>query len=240
MPNRPTASSVAQDFQGVMNFFTTGGIVPDPPVPSLVAGARRLHKATYSLILWRFRLRRLRDCGRAFVEELASDALQILPQALMGYNKTTKLLNRGLIENAFRHLYFSDHPVEFLKMHRDRKWYVPVSALREYALSHPAFSETEPRFGAVGNLVRLYSELSAGVHGSRVDDLEMRLALRKIVFTERIFASQVRLVEQAAESINFLLSVYHNLQFCGFHVEDRRVILRTMAPRARRTLMELN
>ena len=190
MAKGPTTSPAAQDFQGVMAYFTSKGIVSDTPTSSLIASARKLHKATYSLVLWRFRLKGSRGCGKVFVQELASDALQILPQALMGYNKTTKLLTRGLIENSLRHLYFADHPVEFQRMHGDKKWYVPMSALKEYAMTHPVFIETEPKFGAVNKLVRLYSELSAGVHGSHVSDLEMRLALKKIALTESAFNSQ--------------------------------------------------
>jgi hypothetical protein len=240
MAGRPSIPSVTQDFQGAMAFFASKGIVSDPLPLSVRANAQKLHKFTYSLVLWRFRLTGLKDCGRVFIQELASDALQILPQALMGYNKTTKLLNRGLIENVFRHLYFADHPVEFRRMHEDRKWYVSMSTLKEYALAHPAFSGTEPRFAAVNNLIRLYSELSSGVHGSRVNDLEMRLALKKIVLRENTFESQVRLVQHTTESINFLLATYHNARFRGFHLEDRRVMLHTMAPKARRALAELN
>jgi hypothetical protein len=240
MASRPTVLSVAQDFQEVMSFLASERIISAGLTPSLIASARRLHQATYSLMLWRFRLKRLDDSGRVFIQELASDALQVLPQALMGYNKTTKLLNRGLVENAFRHLYFVDHPVEFQRMHNDKKWYVPMSVLKEYAMTHPVFTGTERKFGAINTLVRLYSELSAGVHGSRVDDLEMRLALEKIVLTENTFHSQVKLVQQTAESINFLLAVYHNVQFRRFHIEDRRVILHTMQPKARQALTELN
>jgi hypothetical protein len=182
----------------------------------------------------------LNVCGKVFIQELASDALQILPQALMGYSKSTKLLNRSLIENLLRHLYFADHPVEFQRMHGDKRFYIPVSALKEYALTHPAFWETERKFDAVNKLIGLYSELSAGVHGSRVHDLEMRIALKKISLKENTFNSQVKLVQQTVESINFLLAVYHNAQFRKLFLEDRRVILRTMVPKARQALMELN
>jgi hypothetical protein len=182
----------------------------------------------------------MNESGRVFIEELASDALQILPQALMGYNKTAKLLNRGLIENTLRHLYFADHPVEFRRMHGTKKWYVPVSTLKEYAITHPTFEQTEPKFGAVGKLIRLYDELSVGVHGSRIDHLEMRLALQEIVLNESKFISQMKLVQQTAESANFLLAVHHNGQFRGFQLEDRRTILRTMAARARQTLTDLD
>lgn len=57
MAKGPTTSPAAQDFQGVMAYFTSKGIVSDTPTSSLIASARKLHKATYSLVLWRFRLK---------------------------------------------------------------------------------------------------------------------------------------------------------------------------------------
>ena len=123
MARRPVPQ-VAHDLEGVLAFFRERGIVGSPPPGKLLEHAKKIHRATYSLMLWRFRLKGGAEHGRVFIEEVASDALQILPQTLMGYGKTAKLLTRGVIENTLRHIYFSDHPVEFLRMNRDRKWYV--------------------------------------------------------------------------------------------------------------------
>jgi hypothetical protein len=240
MAARPAITSISRDFQSVIGFFAGRSLVPDNLTPMALSVGRDLHATTYSLLLWRFRLKGLRDCGRVFVQELASDALQILPQALMGYTKTTKLLTRGLIENALRHVYFADHPIEFQRMNADPKWYVPMSELREYALRHPLFEETEPRFPAVANLNRLYGELSGGVHGSRVDDLEMRVALNKIALSEAVLRAQTKSVRQTAESVNFLLATFHNLQFRRLQTEDRRAVLQTLTRRAKKALAEVS
>src|SRR5882762_9425003 len=92
--------SVARDFTEVLSFLKSRNIIPSTPPGGMVDHARKIHKATYSLMLWRFRLKGLPDHGRVFIEEIASDALQILPQVLMGYGKTSRLLTRGIVENA--------------------------------------------------------------------------------------------------------------------------------------------
>jgi hypothetical protein len=232
MARRPIPS-VNDDFATVLPFLSERGIIPLHPPPSLVENARRIHRATYSLILWRFRLARLQEHGKAFIEEMASDALQILPQAMMGYGKTVKLLTRGVIENSVRHIYFSDHPVEFARMNRESKWYIRIDDLFAYALIHPDFAVTEPRFDAINKLNSLYSELSAGVHGRRVQDLEMRLSLRRIRYDETTATKQTLLVERCAESCNFMIAVFHRDQMAKFEREDRRVILRTMSALAK-------
>src|SRR5208337_5661046 len=118
--------SVAADFASAISFLTHQGIIPATTPAKFQENAKRIHRATFSLILWRFRLKRIPQHGKVFVEEIASDALQILPQALMGYGKTAKLLTRGIIENTLRHLYFSDHPIEFARMNREAKWYLTM------------------------------------------------------------------------------------------------------------------
>jgi hypothetical protein len=233
-------SSVADDFSGVLAYLKTRGIVANSPEPPLLEKAKRIHRATFSLILWSFRLSRLPEHGRVFVDEIASDALQILPQVLTGYSKTSKLLTRGILENTLRHLYFSDHPIEFLRMNRDGKWYVQIEDLAAYVLHHPAFIETEPKFDAVNKIKSLYTELSAGVHGRSVRDLEMRKALSKIVYDDTVAERETLFVERCAEVVNFSLAVFHRVRFNKLQTEDRRIIFKTMTTRAKAALSDTN
>jgi hypothetical protein len=236
---RRVLPSVAQDFVAVWAFLKTRGIIGATPPGPMVENAKRIHRATYSLILWRFRLTQLPEHSKAFIEEIASDALQILPQALMGYSKTTKLVTRGIIENALRHIYYADHPIEFERMNREQKWYMTMESLFEYAKIHPIFLNTEGKFDALGRLRNLYSDLSSGVHGSKVRDLEMRIALNKIKYDESVVHSEMALVERCAEAVNFLLAAFHHTKMDAFQVEDQRIILRTMPPRARQVWKDL-
>lgn len=236
---KPAIPSVAADFGQVLSFLQSNGLVSATPSVSVVTNAKRIHRATYSLILWRFRLHSLPVHGSAFIEEIASDALQLLPQVLMGYGKTAKLLSRGIVENTLRHLYFSDHPIEFGKMNRESNWHMKTSDLFGYLKEHPAFLETERKFDAIARLSSLYSDLSAGIHGRQVRDLEMRVALSKIKYSDQMAGREMALIEKCAESSNFLLAVFHRKQMAKFELEDRRVILRTMPPRAREVWTEL-
>lgn len=237
MAKRPIPS-VAADFAQVVEFLKERQVLPATPPATTTASARSIHRATYSLILWRFRLRRLPEHGKVFVEEIASDAIQLLPQVLMGYGKTVKLLTRGLVENTLRHIYFSDHPIEFERMNRGAKWYIGTDELFDYAKAHPVFAKTEPLFDALSRLRALHDELSAGVHGRRVSDLEMRVALRKIVYVDETGKREVALIERCAAAVNFCLAIFHRDQMASFTSEDRRIILQTMPPKAREVWSE--
>ena len=168
------------DFENVTDFLKRRGSLAQPVTPNMLTVARKIHRHTYSLILWKFRLEKLPAHGQVFIDELASDALQILPQVLSGYNKSSKLLTRGIIENVVKHVYFCDHPVEFARMHLPKKWYITVSELFDYMKHHPAFDDTRDKFDAVANLAGIYSELSEFVHGGTVRHLEMKEALEEI------------------------------------------------------------
>lgn len=231
-------SSLADDLKLVTDFFRDRHLLPSPESGVLVDNVRKLHSATFSLILWRFRLKGLSRHAKPFVEEIASDALQVLPQVLMGYRKTVKLLIRGIIENTLRHIYFSDHPVEFHKMNQESKWFVPTADLFVYAKTHPRLALIEKQFDAINRLSSLYSDLSAGVHGQTVADLEMRVSLSKISYTDSAARKDVALVARCASASNFLLAVFHGQKVARFHSEDHRIILHTMPPRARRAWRE--
>src|ERR1700683_2241191 len=155
MASRPI-TSVATDFTDVVSLLYRRGLIPKTPPAPMIATSRAIHGFTYSLILWKFRLQGLPEHGKVFVEEIASDALQILPQVLAGYSKTAKLLIRGVAENALRHIYFSDHPVEFFRMNREGKWYLTIEQLCEYAKWHPAFFATEKKFDAINQISSIY------------------------------------------------------------------------------------
>ncbi|MGC1784655.1 MAG: hypothetical protein WA708_19210 [Acidobacteriaceae bacterium] len=239
MSRRPIPS-VVTDFGHVLTFLQERGIISETPTTVTLENARKIHRATLSLILWRFRLGKIPEHGRAFIEEIASDALQILPQVFAGYLKTPRLLIRGILENTLRHIYFADHPVEFARMNHEEKWYITVEGLLEYSRVLPDFEATEKKFNALHQAKSLYSELSASIHGRRVSDLEMRVALKKIKYDEQLATKHADLVVRCAEISNFMLTIYQRHRFASFSVEDRRIILQTMNNSARAIWKELD
>ncbi len=232
MAKRPIIA-VAGDFASVLALLQERGVAPANPSVEFVRIAKGIHEYTYSLILWRFRLQGLPEHSKVFVEEIASDALQFLPQVIMGYSKPAKVLIRGISENVLRHIYFADHPVEFARMNLEKKWFLSQDQLYDYAKNHPLFVKTEKQFDAVNQLSSLHSDLSGGVHGRTVRDLEMRIALSKIAYDENAARAEADYLRKCAQATNFLLAIFHRDRMRQFGEEDKRIILRTMPERAR-------
>jgi hypothetical protein len=230
---RVPVAAVSADFDEVVEHLKTVRLLHPAPDPDAIAVARRIHASTYALLLWKFRLKKLPAHGKPFVDEIASDALQILPQVMIGFSKTAKLLMRGVIENTLRHVYFSDHPVEFAVMNRDKKWYMEMKELLDYAKEHPDYILSEPKFDALAKLRSLYSELSGGVHGGKVSNLEMRAALAHIKFDMTAATKEAVSLEKVVEACNFMMAIFHREQLRRFAEADRRAILQSMSRKAR-------
>jgi hypothetical protein len=146
----------------------------------------------------------------------------------------TTRANEGFLENTLRHVYFFDHPIEFAIMNRDKKWYMEMKELVDYAKAHPDLARSESSFDAIGKLTSLYSDLSGGIHGRKVSDLEMRVALAHVTFDQAAAEREAALLEKAAEVCNFILVIFHRAQLPRFTTDDRREILQSMSKRARR------
>lgn len=228
---------INEDFNEVMRFFVQRGILSKRISKDVKKKAAGIHRATYSLIWWRFQIpTSSADHKRVFVVEIASDALQVLPQSLMGYGKTTILLIRGIIEDVLRHVYYSDHPVEFNKLNSRKKWYMTVRQLFEYMKEHPQFENLEKGFDAIAKLSNLYSSLSDTVHGVKFSHLEMRPGLENIKLELEKLENIRSLILRCVESTNFILAVHHKDNFSKLPIEAKEIVTLTMPKKARQLL----
>jgi len=132
-----------------------------------------------------------------------------------------------------RHIYFYDHPIEFIRMNTEPTWYVSVDELKDYIRRHPALLAGLSGFDAADQVGLLYSDLSAGVHGRKVDDLEFRTSLAKIEFDSAAAAKNAESLKRCAQLTNFLLALFHRDELNNFGMDDRRIILRSMPKKAR-------
>ena len=124
-------------------------------------------------------------------------------------------------------------------MNRDHKWYVAVKDLFEYPGVHPIFFKTELHFDAITRLKNLYTDLSGSIHGRKVKDLEMRVALKKIAYEQSAFDIRVSSVEKCVESANFAIAAFNCAAMRKFQAEDRRILLRSMPAKARKLWNDL-
>lgn len=228
------SDSVEQDFKQVLLFLEKRRFLPSVIPSQLTAGLRRIHFCIYSVSIWSHFLK-LPTHGQVYLNELASDAMQILPHAAIGFKKSSRLLTRGVVENLMRHIYFSDHPIEYKRQNLDAKWYMSAEQLFDYARNHPLFTQPEKKYNALGRLRQLYNELSAEVHGGKAAHLDQYRALKDVKLNMQALARQVSFLEQTVANTNFLLVIFHSDRLNKIPSNFQKVIFETMPKKARQT-----
>ena len=118
-------------------------------------------------------------------------------------------------------------------MNQQEKWYIGVDKLFDYVKGHPNHKLAEQSFDAVNRLQTLYSELSAGVHGRTIRDLESRIALRNLTFNLAEARKELKLAQRCTEAANFILAIENRTEMRRFSSEDRGIILGTLPRPAR-------
>ncbi len=209
-------------------------------VPHEIEGAvKRCHRLTYSLCLWPYRLKRLPPHSKPYLQEMASDAVQYIPQLLSGYSKTTSLLTRCITEDVLRHIYFKDHPIEFIRDNAVEEWHMSIKDLFEYALHHPTLSIADKKQRPIADLKTVYSELSRAVHASKVVHHEMRRALADIKMSPDAVRKHAALLERTTGAANFALMILHREQFHRWAPAERAIVLRTLPQPYRQAWLSL-
>lgn len=224
-------AALRTDFAAVQQLLTERRRLPKLDVTS-EASAKRAHHLSYSLMLWSYRLDGVLPRAYEFTVELASEAMQFLPHCLDGYTRTPLLLARCVIENALRHIYFLDHPVELARFMAN-EYSVSPSELLTYIGEHPDFRDAQTQFDGRADLSSSYGELSEHIHGARALHEDIRLSPEEIVFDPAIFRQQVEIFSRATRACNFALAMIHCVRMRAWVARDRAIVLRTI-PRAAR------
>ncbi len=222
-------NAIRIDFAEVLSYLQGRPLVPGSLPQDVLNSLRIIHRYTYSIMFWKVCLQRIPACGRPFINEMASDALQVLPHVCVGFSKTARLLVRGMVENLVRYIYFVDHPVEFDRLHGPQKWFPFFKDLSEYAQNHPHFDGDTLWRQALVDLSSIYSELSESVHGQRVTDLEMRSEISSVQLVAVTAETEATLVKRAATSINLVLAMFHSDQYLNLSAEEKRIVSRNFS-----------
>lgn len=229
---KPAYQQPDKDFADVWNFFATRTFLPALSAEEKNT-LKRLHRAIYSIVLWSHFVKHP-EHGQVFLNEAASDAIQVLPSVLLGLQKSSMLLTRGIIENILRHVYFADHRIEFQRMNAKAAWFITPEELFEYAREHPVLQKAEKEFDSLGRLRGLYRQLSANVHGGRLVDLRLHKAIKEIQFSGADLEHAHTMVKKTAESVNVVLFLFNEDKANRIPMQLRRFILLSMPKNARK------
>jgi hypothetical protein len=143
-----------------------------------------------------------------------------------------------MIENALKHLYYADHPVEFGWIGESERYYLSTKELFSYARRHPALVEPLKRYKFIGNLETKYHGLSSNVHARSLSDMDGRRRLEDIRLEVHQLEWLGKTMPEISSDISVLLTLLHKDKFASFRSETRSILLSALTPTQRRLVQE--
>lgn len=224
-----TASKVKDDFEAIWKDYGQERLENHAKQKDLIRSAHKiaicfsfLSKATSSSDLHK----------RLFLQELASDAIHLVHTLMVGDARGGSFYLRSIIENFWRHLYYRDHPIEFGWLHTRTKYKLTMAILREHCGWLDCFKGKLNV--SLGNLERLYADLSTDVHSTSARTVVLREDLRQIVLsTSQSKSLAPRLRDTLKDTLVLLIFAERDV-FDALHINTQSFILECLDAGRRR------
>ena len=230
---------VRSDLDDLMTYLKKEGLLPPSWSDKHLRQLKKVHKVVYSFAIWDHNLSRLPEHRRAFLRELRSDSVQVIPLMLMGFMKPVSLLERGILENALKYVYYYDHSVEYAKLCTRTGQIVHIDTLCDYAKSHPTLAGRIDGFNVISNIRNKYTELSEYVHSKPPIGMQLRKCLSAIKFEEEHLKGVSDRFDVYGKNVNILLAGFLKERFDRFNLDHRRFILSLFGKSDKRRFREL-
>lgn len=193
---------------------------------------RSAHKYAVCLSLMSKAIGHRDECKWIFFKEASSDAIHLVHALILGDGRGAYFYLRSIIENFWRHHFFSDHPVEYGWLHTRSKYHMTMSGLREYCSWLDCFAGDLR--GALRNLDREYAELSTEVHSTSSRTLVLSETLDQITLSVEQGKRLAKRLREVMKDV-IVLSIFSSREvFDGLHVNSQAFILSCLDAKRRR------
>lgn len=171
---------------------------------------------------------------RIFLQELSSDSVHLVHALIGGDARGGRFYLRSVIENFWRHHYFRDHPVEYGWLHTRSKYYLEMKALREHCSWLDFFQGRLQTL--LGDLARLYGELSSAVHSTSSKTLILRDTLEDIKLSVEHGSAVSADMLKVLKACLALCIFSEHATFFGLHVNVQNFLISSLGVREKSML----
>jgi len=200
---------------------------------------KEAHRLAFAIALLSSKLSTRKKFAKPYFSQLASDSIQVVSAMALGNVRAMKLLERAMIEDVLRYIYYSHHEIEHRLLQVEPNRYETVKALFEYALTHPFFRgdlELKESFSA---LQSKYSELSREVHASVTSKMiivkDITSANRPVAHAE----TELKALKTVAQHMVFALCYFHRDKYAKLSLDEKTVIAQLLNSKQKRELSNL-
>jgi hypothetical protein len=193
---------------------------------------RNLHKLAVCVSALANAVSPLPEHKRVFLQEAASDAVHMVHVLLSGDVRGARFYLRSIIENLWRHQYFSEHRIEYGWLTSRTKYKVTALNLREYMSALECFTGTV--MVCRDGLEREYISLSTEVHSSSIRTLVLRQKLDDIKLTTAQCKAFGKQATSVLKDVIVLITVGWPEVFESIHVHTQAFVLACLDATRRR------
>lgn len=185
---------------------------------------KRYHRLTYIIALFENKLEtkwKGHENKFLFLNELLSDLLANCSLSLIGFQHSSLIITRRLLENFYNHIFYFEHPVEFELLNLGRNDYTPIVELKNYFESHPVVKPLLDKNIKIFNdqVFYHYQELCRTVHTKGEDFMGLAKNIDEIKPAFN-FIDHLTLVNKSTQSIIYLLYKFHrDLKFTNIETD---------------------
>lgn len=213
MSNIFRSQKLDEDFENFQNKLSEASEVVFKINTSNKSHLKKFHRVTYSLALIEFKLEEkyTENNKYFFLKEIISDLLCISSLSFLGFYSSSQILLRRVLENFYNHIYYFDHPIEYILVDLGRNEYVPMLQLKNYFDTHPVVKSLKDSNLTVynANIFAAYHELCKIVHTKGEDFMGLAQNLQEVKVSFDV-ADYFKFLNDTISPILYLLFKFHN------------------------------
>lgn len=200
---------------------------------------KRIHSRTYAILLTQKKLKENRH-GCIFIDEILSDAIQILPLLLRGYNKVATYLLRDILENCLKYVYYYDHKIELSWLESGEKYIFTIDEFIQYLERHPMTSNHVIRLKLKDKIKTLYSNLSKVIHSSSSKHMQLVKYLEAVKYDHACCQEYFSIFEKVTDIVVTIIILFNCERFNRLPVDERRLVLNAIGKEYKKYIQALS
>ncbi|MCR5888900.1 hypothetical protein LRS06_14215 [Hymenobacter sp. J193] len=168
MSNIKDSKLIKSDLENTINFFKQQEKQPQTPQnPHLEEIVKNIHKTAYCIKLFSIKLdSNIALNKKIFVKGMLSDYITIMHLLINNFEISSELTLRRIIELFYNHIYYYDHPIEYIQLEQGKNEYTPIIELKKYVEKHPLIPNSKDDNIKImnDNIFNHYHNISRTVH----------------------------------------------------------------------------
>jgi hypothetical protein len=199
---------------------------------------REAHRLAFAIAILFSKIPNRKPFVKPYFSQPLSDSIQMISAMALGNKRTAKLLERAVIEDLLRYIYYYHHEIEHKLLQLEPNKYETIKSLFEYAGTHPFFRDDSELKASLSVLQSKYSELSKEIHVSTTSRMTI---IKDIISVNKPVADADELnnLKTISQYVVFLLCHFHKDKYAKLSLDEKALLVQFLNKKQKRKLCNL-